>query len=70
MLMALGANPGNENGPDIYCRLPTADCPLPTAHCPLPTIFTINKKIHTRKLLKNNIDRSKKTTMMLKLPGR
>ena len=22
------AAPGNENGPDIYCRLPSADCPL------------------------------------------
>jgi hypothetical protein len=23
--MALGANPGNENGADIYCQLPTAN---------------------------------------------
>ena len=32
--MALGANPGDENRPNIHC-------PLPTAHCRLPTIFTI-----------------------------
>jgi hypothetical protein len=31
--MAGSVSPGNENGPDIYC-------PLPTAHCLLPTIFT------------------------------
>jgi CRISPR-associated protein Csm1 len=32
MVMALGATPGHENGPAIYCPLPTAHCRLPTAH--------------------------------------